>query len=243
MCRQVFSLLAAIGNVGYPVLADFLDKRAVVSRVRLMGITLFVYGCVFTGIWLMTHLHGGGNPSDTMKWIMFCLMSSVGFGFGAALVGFPVCVSVAFPVEYFGYVPYHVLPAPDRSCVCALVCACVAAYSTILSYVQMLASSFAVVAATLTAAIYNATGSYTAMYFGMIGILFLGAVLMCLPTSAVASTGESQDVGTGGSARTPLNINHTHGDAVGSTRVGYNSTGTGLQGRSFSKGMVHSSVL
>ena len=128
MCRQVFSLLAAIGNVGYPVLADFLEKRAVVSRVRLMGITLFVYGCVFTGIWLMTHLHGGGNPSDTMKWIMFCLMSSVGFGFGAALVGFPVCVSVAFPVEYFGYVPYHVLPAPHRvrplMCVRIGVCMC-----------------------------------------------------------------------------------------------------------------------
>ena len=101
---QVFSILAAIGNVGYPILADALSSRGLISRVRLMACTLAVFGCVFVTVALLNHAYGGGRATPAVRSTMFALFASVGFGFGAALVGFPVCVSTVFPVKYFGYV-------------------------------------------------------------------------------------------------------------------------------------------
>lgn len=106
LAPQVFSILAGFGNVLYPVLSDFLSRRQYITRVRLMAATLALYACVFLAIALINNSVGNSPahtpPSETLRWTMFVLMCSVGFGFGAALVGFPVCVSSSFPVEYFG---------------------------------------------------------------------------------------------------------------------------------------------
>lgn len=155
---KVFSVLAAVANVAYPVLADVFHRRGWISRIRLMGVTLAIYGVVMGAI-LLLNMHAGQGETDTRpsagsRTAMFALMASCGFGFGAALVGFPVCVSSTFPVEFFG---------------------------TILSYVQMAASTFSIVAATVTAGTFHHFGSYTPMYLAMTVLMFVGALMLVLP--------------------------------------------------------------
>lgn len=109
--------------------------------------------------------------------------------------------------------------------------------STILSYTQMLASTFSVLAPTLTAASFQAAGSYTPIYLAMTGVLVLGAVLLAVPHTPVAGTPSSE-----------LDANMEQREALIGSRanrqvVGYNSSSGSLNERAHSKDVVHGSVL
>ena len=112
------------------------------------------------------------------------------------------------------------------------------ARSTILSYTQMLASTFSVLAPTVTAASFQATGSYTPMYLAMTGVLVLGAILLAVPhTPAVSRDAELED-----SAQQQQQQQALLG-ARGNRKVGYNTSSGSLNERTHSKDVVHASVL
>lgn len=148
-----FSVSNAVGNLGSPLLSDWLFSRGIMSRAKYLAYTLLLFAADFLAIALVVAAHSGGAapPSTPAKVLFAALLSAVGLGFGTFLVLLPTSVSDAYGVENFG---------------------------TFLSYMQLGVACFAVAVPAVTTTLYAAHHSYLATYYGFAGGLLLTGACM-----------------------------------------------------------------
>lgn len=148
-----FSVSNAVGNLGSPLLSDWLFSRGIMSRAKYLAYVLVLFAVDFLAIALVASAHAGASatPSTSAKVLFAALLSAVGLGFGTFLVLLPTSVSDAYGVKNFG---------------------------TFLSYMQLGVASFAVAVPAVTSTLYTAHHSYLAAYYGFAGGLLLTGACM-----------------------------------------------------------------